>query len=187
MKGIASDPMIRRAIELACAHHEHQERKYTGLPYPTHLEQVASWVALAGGTPEMIAAAWCHDLLEDTACHPNDIRRLCGDEVLSLVEELTDYSRPVDGNRAERKRIDREKLAKASGDAQTIKLADLIDNTLSIAFYDPDFARVYLGEKRELLGVMLEGRSFLYVLALEVLEKAEILLVRHQLAEDEAR
>ena len=44
-----------------------------------------------------------------------------------LVDCLTDVSKPSDGNRAVRKEIDRQHLAKASPKAKTIKLADLID------------------------------------------------------------
>ena len=36
----------------------------------------------------------------------------------------------------------------------TIKLADLIDNTKSIVAYDPNFARVYMKEKAELIAGM---------------------------------
>lgn len=187
MQSLIEDPLIQGAIDLVASFHSGQKRKYTGFPYATHCEQVAAWVALAGGTPAMIAAAWLHDVLEDTGCVPYDISRWCNAEVWRLVEELTDASRPEDGNRAERKRIDRERLAAASPEAQTIKLADLIDNTLSIAVYDPSFARVYLDEKRELLKVLTRGDDWLWVAAFGVLQRAEALLVRHQLAENESR
>jgi hypothetical protein len=48
-------------------------------------------------------------------------------------------------------------LAGASPRAKTIKLADLIDNSRSIVERDPDFAKVYLAEKRELLAVLTDG------------------------------
>jgi hypothetical protein len=73
------------------------------------------------------------------------------------VAALTDISRPNDGDRKIRKAIDRNHLAGASARAQTIKLADLIDNSRSIVERDPDFAKVYLAEKRELLAVLTEG------------------------------
>ena len=52
---------------------------------------------------------------------------------------------------------DREHLASASDAAQTVKLADLIDNLRSIAEHDPDFATVYFHEKEQLLEVMTGG------------------------------
>jgi len=79
--------------------------------------------------------------------------------VAKLVDELTDVSKPEDGNRATRKGIDRTKLAGVSADAQTIKLADLISNAKDIAVNDPNFAKVYMNEKRQLLAVLTKGNA----------------------------
>ena len=49
--------------------------------------------------------------------------------------------------------------------AQTIKLADIIDNTCTIEWYDPEFAKVYLAEKLELLEVLKAGNSKLWDMA----------------------
>jgi (p)ppGpp synthase/HD superfamily hydrolase len=95
-----------------------------------------------------------------------------GKQVAALVADLTDVSRFEDGNRQARKCIDREHTAKASPDAKTIKLADLIDNTRSIVAHDPDFAKVYLGEKRQLLKVLREGDPVLWKLAFDLVEAA---------------
>ena len=84
------------------------------------------------GTEDMMAAAWLHDVLEDTPTTYDDVRELVSENVADLVLQLTDISRPEDGNRAIRKGMDRDHLAKASPEAQTIKLADLIDNAKSI-------------------------------------------------------
>ena len=46
--------------------------------------------------------------------------------------------------------------------AQTIKLADLIDNSASITKYDPKFAKVYMKEKKDLLEVLDKGDKNLY-------------------------
>ena len=83
----------------------------------------------------------------------------------TLVWMVTNDSRLTDGNRAARAKIDRDKLAKASPAAMTIKLADLIDNTKSIREYDPAFAKVYIAEKRALLGVLKAGDPTLWKMA----------------------
>jgi hypothetical protein len=49
----------------------------------------------------------------------------------------------------------------------TIKLADLIDNTKTITFYDPKFAPTYLKEKAALLEVLKAGDPTLWKLASE--------------------
>lgn len=157
--------LIRRARKYAITRHSalNQRRKYTGDPYQVHPASVANMVRhKANGTDEMVAAAWLHDTVEDTGASLGEIGELFGPKVAEMVEMLTDVSRPEDGNRATRKRIDLEHTAKASPEAKTIKLADMIDNTRSIVKHDPEFARVYLEEKSALLEVLREGDRGLY-------------------------
>jgi len=73
------------------------------------------------------------------------------------VTELTDVSKPKDGNRAKRKAIDRVYLSNASPEAKTVKLADLIDNARSIEQHDPRFARTFMREKQLLLEFLRDG------------------------------
>jgi guanosine-3',5'-bis(diphosphate) 3'-pyrophosphohydrolase len=134
-----------------------QLRKYTGEPYIVHPAEVVSIVASVDHTPEMLAAAWLHDTVEDTGVTIETIRAEFGTEVADLVGWLTDVSRPDHGNRAARKAVDRAHSAAAPAAAQTVKLADLISNTKSIMEHDQDFARVYLKEKAMLLEVMTKG------------------------------
>ena len=129
-----------------------QTRKYTKKPYHAHPSSVANTVSRFGARDEVIAAAWLHDVLEDTQVTYEQLREFFGDEVAFLVLELTE--RPRKGKRAHRKRIECRRLARVSEEAQMIKLADLIDNTKDIVKYDPDFARVYLKEKAALLAVL---------------------------------
>lgn len=147
-----------------------QKRKYTGEDYFHHPLEVAHLVRTLAGdwTEEMIAAALLHDVVEDTQVTLDQIAREFGTVVASYVEQLTDVSRPEDGNRAQRKALDREHTAKASPKAKTIKLADLISNSRSIMARDPEFAVVYLAEKRLLLEVLTEGDPALYRMACEI-------------------
>jgi len=87
----------------------------------------------------------------------------CGGDVAAGVRWLSDMET---GNRAERKRLSRERLAQAPGWVQTIKRADLVSNTSSIVLHDPNFARVYLREKRDLLDVLTKAALRLRGLAL---------------------
>ena len=161
--------IVERARVFATAAHAAvgQLRKYTFEPYIVHPREVAGIVESAGGTPEMIAAAWLHDVVEDTGVTIETIREEFGSEVAELVGWLTDVSRPEQGNRAHRKAIDRAHTAAAPGAAQTVKLADLISNTRSIMAHDPEFARVYLAEKRALLEVMTKADPTLMARARE--------------------
>ena len=94
----------------------------------------------------MQAAALLHDTVEDTATTSQDIMQEFGPSIARLVIDLTDISKPEDGNRATRKAMDRDKLSMASAEAQTIKYADLISNGKDIAKNDPNVIYVGGGE-----------------------------------------
>src|SRR5512145_3434857 len=98
-------------------------RKYTFQPYDAHLKAVANLVTMVTDDQEVIAAAWLHDTVEDTPATFEDIEREFGHGVSRLVMDMTDISRPADGNRLVRKEIDRDHTALASPRAKTIKLA----------------------------------------------------------------
>jgi (p)ppGpp synthase/HD superfamily hydrolase len=152
--------VVQKAQVFAIAAHSavQQKRKYTGEPYIVHPAEVAKIVAsVPGSTPDMVAAAWLHDVVEDTGCTFTDIHMAFGIDIATLVGWLTDVSKPEDGNRAVRKAKDRAHTAEAPAEAQTIKLADLISNSKSIMAHDPAFAKTYLEEKRLLLAVMTKG------------------------------
>lgn len=145
------------ALYFATAGHAaiNQRRKYTDEPYMVHPIAVANILKLYDITdPDVIAAAYMHDLVEDTPITNDLINSLFGDRIAGLVAEVTDVSKPSDGNRKIRKALDCAHLAQASFNGKLIKLADLIDNTKSIVSGDPHFARVYLAEKKNLLEVL---------------------------------
>ena len=151
--------LVERARAYATRAHKRIEhrRKYSNQPYDVHLEAVAKLVATVSSDAETIAAAWLHDTVEDTPATLGDVEAQFGAGVAELVEELTDVSKPGDGNRARRKELDRQHLAQASARAKTVKLADLIDNCRDITRHDPRFARTYLAEMGALLEVLKEG------------------------------
>jgi len=149
--------MLDEVLKFATKAHGSQKRKYTGEPYIVHPIAVSEIVKTVPHTDEMVAAALLHDVVEDTPVTIKEIETKFGTKVAELVGWLTDISRPEDGNRKTRKSIDRSHSADAPAEAQTIKLADLIDNTKSIERYDPSFYKVYKQEKIALLDVLTKG------------------------------
>ena len=147
--------LVRRARDFAAAAHEGQTRKYTGEPYIVHPIAVSELLAELGHPDEVVAAALLHDVVEDCGVSLEQIEAEFGPRVADYVEQVTDVSRPEDGNRARRNELDRLHLAKASPEGKSIKLADMIDNTKTIV-RDLSFAPIYLREMRALLPV-LEG------------------------------
>lgn len=155
-------------------------RKYSNQSYDVHLKAVADLVSSVTEDDEMIAAAWLHDVIEDTPATFHDIEQTFGKSISLLVSELTDVSKSSDGNRSKRKAIDREHLSKASSRAKTIKLADIIDNCRDICKHDKRFARTFLSEIMLLIGVLTDGEKQLYEKAIQVINQcAEELELSH--------
>lgn len=151
-------PTAASPVAFAFHAHRDQKRKYTGEPYTGHLAEVAGLTAAVafrpafGGDPETaITVAWLHDCVEDTDVTFEDLEARFGRAVREGVAWLSDLDK---GNRATRKRLSRERLAKAPDWVQTIKVADIISNTSSIRQHDPGFAPIDQREKTELLDVL---------------------------------
>jgi len=153
--------VVRKAAEFAQAAHASidQRRKYTNEPYIVHPQAVAETVASVTDDPATIAAAWLHDVVEDTPVTLAQITEEFGSDIADLVSDLTNTSTPADGNRERRKAIDRQHTERADPRAKTVKLADLIDNLSNIATTDPQFAKVYFSEKELQLQVLTQGHT----------------------------
>lgn len=171
-----TNTLVKNALIFATAAHAavKQVRKYTGEPYIVHPIEVRNILvsyAVNPVSPEQEAAALMHDVVEDTGVTIELVESTFGPKVAELVGYLTDVSKPEDGNRKMRKAIDREHIALACPEAQTVKLADLCSNTRTIVAYDPDFARVYLREKKLLLEVLQNADPGLLNYARSTLEQ----------------
>jgi len=140
-----------------------QKRKYTGEPYFNHPLRVMKLVAsVLPDDEDAQIVALLHDTVEDTDVTLAFIRDEFGQRVEQGVFALTDTPTVEGGpNRKERKKMDRERLSKAEGWVQTVKVADMIDNTSTIVEYDPKFAKVYLEEKRLLLSELTSADPIL--------------------------
>jgi len=166
-----SQALIDFAYRYAKEAHGDQVRKYTREPYITHPVAVAKIVMTTDPDCEMVAAALLHDVIEDTDRTWDDIND-AGFQfgIADLVLELSDVSRPEDGNRAIRKALDRDHLAGISDRAKTVKLADLIHNSGSIVQHGGGFTPIYMAEKRALLDVLVGGDERLMVKARKIVD-----------------
>jgi N12 class adenine-specific DNA methylase/predicted RNA methylase len=142
----ASDSKLEEKARAFAEHHHgaiDQRRKFTNEPYITHPAGVVEVLKTVAHTPEMVAAAWAHDTVEDTKATIEDVRRELGDTVASLVAELT------------------KPAVAQSAEAQTIKLSDIIHNLSGLADADPVFAKRYAKEKAIQIGKLTEGDAAL--------------------------
>lgn len=148
-----------------------QRRKYTDEPYIVHPAAVVELVRSVTDDETLLAAAWLHDTVEDTDSTLNDIRSHFGDAVAELVDMLTNRGDQPGQNRTARKVAHFRHTQQASPQAQTIKLADIIDNTRSIVHFDAHFARVYLIEKRVQIRMLKAGNPTLWRQAEQVINQ----------------
>ncbi|MBD3262532.1 MAG: HD domain-containing protein [Candidatus Altiarchaeales archaeon] len=107
---------------------EHEGQTYGDKPYSYHLEQVAE-IAKQWG-PHAEAAAWLHDVLEDTEMVEEELQRDFPPPIPTIINLLTDADIP---NRKLRKKITYEKLSVLcaegpEGLALLVKLADRLAN-----------------------------------------------------------
>lgn len=177
---MCNDVTLNAALAFADKAHQcngvMQYRKYTTyIPYIVHPVRVANIVRIAGGSIAQQQAALLHDTVEDTLIGLIDIYEAFGEEVAGLVDGLTDISMPAEGNRAYRKAMDRDHSCKQTSEGQTVKYADLIDNTSDITRHDPHFAKTYLKEKLLLLDGMDKGCPKLRAVAYRFLDEGMLL------------
>jgi (p)ppGpp synthase/HD superfamily hydrolase len=117
----APDPLMAQAW----ARERHRGQLYGGAPYDTHLEATAEVLRRFGyGDPVLLSAAYLHDTIEDTGATPEEIARLFGERVASIVAAVSD---PAGATRGERKAAAYPRIALIP-DAVRVKLADRIAN-----------------------------------------------------------
>jgi GTP diphosphokinase / guanosine-3',5'-bis(diphosphate) 3'-diphosphatase len=128
---------LLKAIHFSADKHRDQRRKdVPQSPYINHPIEVAEKLWEIGGVRDLVPliAAILHDTLEDTETTPDEIRTLFGDEVLSVVLEVTDDKSlpgPV------RKQLQIEHAPHISAKAKLVKLADKICNLYDLVYSPP--------------------------------------------------
>jgi GTP diphosphokinase / guanosine-3',5'-bis(diphosphate) 3'-diphosphatase len=128
---------ILSAARFAAERHSAQRRKgRTAEPYVNHLLEVAELVARTADDLDtnLIVAALLHDAIEDVGVSRAEIAQRFGEDVASLVAEVTDdKSLPKDA----RKALQVANAAAKSARAQALSAADKIANIRSVATSPP--------------------------------------------------
>lgn len=132
-----SSDLVARAEALARDAHAGQTRpNQRRQPVWEHLAEVAATVAAEGGSPIQVAAAWLHDVVEDTPVTLAQVEAGFGGEVARLVDWLTDPPDWAGLPLAERKALQAARLAAAPDAVRLVKLADQLSN-LGCVLDDP--------------------------------------------------
>ena len=124
---------VARAVEFAVRYHGDQTRP-TGAPYAEHLlEALEVLVRGAGVTdPDILQAAVLHDVVEDTPCTIDDVRRAFGDRVAEMVGWVTKPEPEEGADRRAAKEAYLGRLQDAPDDAVLVKLADRASNVQTL-------------------------------------------------------
>jgi (p)ppGpp synthase/HD superfamily hydrolase len=145
-------PLLEAAVRLASRGHYHQFRKNAadensgnpsgdflpdGVPYVAHLMGTMCILARVGVRDEVLAAAILHDYLEDVPDPDGreSIREALGEEVLSLVLEVTEHKRRGFDEADTwdiRKQEQLNHIEEMPREAVLIKAADVLHNLLSL-------------------------------------------------------
>jgi (p)ppGpp synthase/HD superfamily hydrolase len=161
-QAVLLNPLVRKAALCAEKHYHGQVRTHTGESFFTHCQAVALIVSLVTDAPEIVAAAYLHDILEDTDCSLDYIHQEFGLRVATLVGALTKSRYPAHIPANEQDRLVLLQLRAASSDAATIKLADITHNLRTRpACGDMD----YMLEKAGQVAVLQHGQPLLVQLA----------------------
>ena len=145
--------VVQKAFDFANEAHKNVRRR-SGGPYIIHPIEVAKIVVSDIGLGyKSIAAALLHDVVEDTDYTVDDIRKLFGDKIASLVDGLTKIKNVLDNedrskklNDANAKSLQAENfkriLLTLNDDVRVvlIKLADRLHNCRTIE-YMPEYKR----------------------------------------------
>jgi guanosine-3',5'-bis(diphosphate) 3'-pyrophosphohydrolase len=162
--------------------HGEQKRKYSDERYIVHPIRVMQTCQQYFHDPAVLAAALLHDVFEDTAVTKEEVRIFLHtvisaedtERAIQYVIELTDIYIKKDYprmNRRERRQKESRRLGAASMEAQSIKCADIMDNSVDIVMHDREFGYVYLKEAEMILNSMSNAHKILRERALHTVKE----------------
>ena len=136
----ADTRLIRQAVHYAEEKHQHQKRK-DGSPYIIHPLAVAEEVVEMGLDLDAILGAILHDCIEDTDASHDEIAKMFGETVASLVEGVTKLTR-ADFTSSEQQQMEnlRKMFMAMSKDIRVvlIKIADRLHNMRTMQYQSPE-------------------------------------------------
>lgn len=134
--------------------HRGQFRSNTTQPYILHPFAVCKLLRRFNAPRHLLQAALLHDVVEDRGASLVQIAERFSPAVATLVMECSKITTAADGPRTYRHRIELDRMRSLSPDAQSLKLADIACNAISVVRRDRRFAHVYLPEKMDELAVL---------------------------------
>jgi (p)ppGpp synthase/HD superfamily hydrolase len=165
--------LLEKAQKWAAEGHKGVCRKFGNIPYIVHPEAVVEIVSQFTGDTDVLAAAWLHDIVEDTDKTIDDIRDNFNDVIATLVWEVSKVSGGSPHTRNNRVVMDVMHYGRASKWGKTIKLADAIHNLPTMIRDNKKFAPKYVSEKKFLLHYIEDGNPLLASILYKIIEDYE--------------
>ena len=183
--------MIENAYNFVKKKHDGIFRK-SGEPYLQHLIEVAYIVASLQGGPTTIAAAFLHDVVEDTDTSIEDIKRMFGEDCARIVDALTKIQRLKLSHRTEEEFAAEDHKKIFLGMAKDvrviiIKLADRLHNMRTVKALRPERQHALAKETLEVFAPIAHRlgiyriESELEDLSLEIEKPAEYKMIATEL------
>ncbi len=183
--------MIENAYNFVKKKHDGIFRK-SGEPYLQHLIEVAYIVASLQGGPTTIAAAFLHDVVEDTDTSIEDIKHMFGEDCARIVDALTKIQRLKLSHRTEEEFAAEDHKKIFLGMAKDvrviiIKLADRLHNMRTVKALRPERQHALAKETLEVFAPIAHRlgiyriESELEDLSLEIEKPAEYKMIATEL------
>lgn len=137
--------LVTEAYDYAEKMHEGQKRA-SGEPYFVHPCSVANILMDMGLDAPTVAAAFLHDVVEDTAATEEDIREKFGEEVEELVAGVTKLNKIVFESKEQEEAENFRKIVVAMAKDIRVIIIKLADQAAQHAFACLPFARTAAGD-----------------------------------------
>ena len=160
VKESATNEDYRDAARYAAQAHDGQKRS-GGKPYISHPVRVANLVRKYKDSKQLdklLSAAFLHDTIEDTDTTEEQLRKMFGDLVATLVKELTSDKAKIE--KLGKAEYLTQKMIHMSSWGLVIKLADRLDNVADIkTAKTPEWRRRYRTETENILTQLEQNRK----------------------------